>query len=179
MSCAAVKHCETVGAYLHDEADVEAALKAAGYKARNIKGRAFGLSMSQHVHTCSFILNLNHQKQVTRKDMTSTNFYFSRLFEAGKRMVQGFSGNTSGYTWRHITERVLKPTRTVAVEKTRLALISSVHWKMLDFLNYFALWAEAQPVAWSWTRAGGCSLNSLETLRYTSASATFANDAHA
>lgn len=42
---------KTTRAYLHDEADVEAALKAAGYK-------------------------------VTRKDMTSTNFYFSRLFEA-------------------------------------------------------------------------------------------------
>lgn len=42
---------KTTRAYLHNEADVEAALKAAGY-------------------------------QVTRKDMTATNFYFSRLFEA-------------------------------------------------------------------------------------------------
>jgi len=42
---------KTTRAYLHDEADVEAALKEAGY-------------------------------QVTRKDMTATNFYFSRLFEA-------------------------------------------------------------------------------------------------
>ncbi|CAJ1344817.1 unnamed protein product [Effrenium voratum] len=42
---------KTTRAYLHDEADVEAALQAAGY-------------------------------QVTRKEMTATNFYFSRLFEA-------------------------------------------------------------------------------------------------
>eukprot|EP00439_Symbiodinium_sp_Y106_P034450 s2855_g4.t1 len=42
---------KTTRAYLHDEADVEAALQQAGY-------------------------------QVTRKDMTATNFYFSRLFEA-------------------------------------------------------------------------------------------------